>query len=112
MRMIRELANSIYSEEQEGGLVNVNLDTVSVLEQRLEFLEGVAEVAAMCNWGPEGVSELHNHLLDEVIKIDNLMFDVYEETQDPKLSYLVWEGHMEDLRRWLGLILGVKIRFI
>jgi hypothetical protein len=93
-------------------LVNVNLDTVSVLEQRLEFLTGVAQVAAMCNWDPVQISELHNHLLDEVIKIDNLMFDVFEETQSPQLAYLVWEGHMEDLRRWLGLILGVKIKFI
>lgn len=93
-------------------MVNINLDTVSVLERRLEFLTGVAEVAAMCNWDPGRISELYSHLLDEVIKIDNLMFDVFEETQNPQLAYLVWEGHMEDLRHWLGLILGVRIRFI
>ena len=90
----------------------VRLDTISVLEQRLEFLDGITEVATNCNWSPEQIRELHDYLLDEVIKIDNLMFDVYEETEDPELAYLVWEGHMEDLRRWLGLILGIKIKFV
>jgi len=90
----------------------VNLDTVSVLEQRLEFLDCITEVATNCNWPSEKVQELHDYLLDEVIKIDNLLFDVYEETQDGKLAYLIWEGHMEDLRRWLGLILGIRIKFI
>ena len=90
----------------------VNLDTLSVLEQRLEFLEGIAEVATNCNWAPEKIQELHEYLLAEVIKIDNLMFDTYTETQSPELAYLVWEGHMEDLRRWLGLILGIKIKFV
>lgn len=90
----------------------LNLDVVSVLEQRLEFLEGIAETAALCNWTPERIQELHDYLLDEVIKIDNLLFDTYEETDDPKLAYLVWEAHMEDLRHWLGLILGIKIKFV
>lgn len=90
----------------------VILDTISVLEQRLEFLEGITEIAITCNWSSENICALQDHLLDEVIKIDNLMFDVYEETEDPKLAYLVWEGHMEDLRRWLGLILGIKIKFV
>lgn len=90
----------------------VNLDTVAVLEQRLEFLEGITSVAAECNWAPEEIQELHDYLLDEVIKIDNLMFDTYAETESPELTYLVWEAHMEDLRHWLGLILGVKIKFV
>lgn len=90
----------------------VNLDTVSVLEQRLEFLESITEVATNCNWPPEKIQELHDYLLDEVIKIDNLMFDTYAETEDPELAYLIWEGHMEDLRRWLGLILGIRIKFV
>ncbi len=88
------------------------LDTVSVLEQRLEFLEGVTEIATECNWAPEQIRELHDYLLEEVIKIDNLLFDVCEETDDPELARLVWEGHMEDLRHWLGLVLGIKIKFI
>ena len=90
----------------------VNIDAVSVLEQRLEFLEGITEVATNCNWFPEQVQELHDYLLDEVIKIDNLMFDTYAETDNPELAYLVWEGHMEDLRHWLSLVLGVKIKFV
>ena len=88
------------------------LDPVSVLEQRLEFLEGITEVATNCNWPPEAVQELHDYLLNEVIKIDNLMFDTYTATQNRELAYLIWEGHMEDLRRWLGLILGIRIKFV
>ncbi len=90
----------------------VNLDPVSVLEQRIEFLEGITEVAINCNWPPEEIRELNDYLLDEVIKIDNLMFDTYTETQNRALAYLIWEGHMEDLRRWLGLILGIRIKFV
>ncbi len=90
----------------------VNLDAVFVLEQRLEFLEDIAETAALCNWTPSRIQELHDYLLDEVIKIDNLLFDVYEATEDPELACLVWEAHMEDLRYWLGLILGIKIKFV
>ncbi len=90
----------------------VSLDPVSVLEQRLEFLEGITEIAINCNWAPEQVQELHDYLLDEVIKIDNLLFDISEQTDDPQFAHLVWEGHMEDLRHWLSLILGVKIRYV
>ncbi len=88
------------------------LDTVAVLEQRLEFLEGVMDIATSCNWSSKKIQELHDYLLDEVIKIDNLLFDVYEETDNPKLAYLTWESHMEDLRYWLSLVLGIKIKFI
>lgn len=90
----------------------VILDTVAVLEQRLDFLESIVEVATQCNWAPDTIQELRDYLLEEVIKIDNLMFDVYEQTEDPKLAYLIWDGHMEDLRHWLSLILGVKIKYI
>ena len=90
----------------------VNLDTVAILEQRLEFLESISDVATTCNWSPDKIQELHDYLLDEVIKIDNLMFDTYEETDDPELAYLTWEGHMEDLRHWLSLVLGIKIKFV
>jgi hypothetical protein len=90
----------------------VLLDTISILQYRLEFLEGIREIATQCNWSPGQVQELHDYLLDEVIKIDNMMFDIYEETEDAQLAYLTWEGHMEDLRRWLGLILGIKIKYV
>jgi len=88
------------------------LDTVGILEQRAEFLENMRGVAIQCGWLPQDVQELYEYLLAEVIKIDNLMFDVHEETDDPRLAYLIWEGHMEDLRRWLTLVLGVKIEFV
>ena len=90
----------------------VCLDTVGILEQRVEFLENIRGVAIQCGWLPSEVQELHEYLLAEVIKIDNLMFDIHEETDNPHLAYLVWQGHMEDLRHWLTLILGIKIEFI
>ena len=36
-------------------MVNVNLDTISVLEQRLGFLESIRDVATNCNWSPEQI---------------------------------------------------------
>ncbi len=90
----------------------ITLDPVSILEQRLEFLKGITDIAALCNWPPEEIGYLHDHLLEEVIKIDNLLFDTYESTDDPELAYFTWEAHMEDLRYNLGLILGIKIKFI
>ena len=88
------------------------LDTVGILEQRLEFLENMKGAAIQCGWLPQDVQEFYEYLLSEVIRIDNLMFDVHEETDDPQLAYLIWEGHMEDLRRWSTLILGIKIEFV
>ncbi len=88
------------------------IDAVAVLEQRLEFLEGTAKVAEMCNWPPDQIQELYDHLLEEVIRIDNLMFDIRENTGDPQVAYLARESHMEDLRHWLELILGIKIKFV
>lgn len=90
----------------------VYLDVVEILEQRLEFLEGIEEVAKSCNWPPRQIQELRSYLLDEVIRIDNLMFEVYEKTEDRTLAYLVWEGHMEDLRRWLGMVFGIRVKFV
>lgn len=90
----------------------VLMDAQSVLVQRLEFLGCIEEIAARCNWTPTQIQELKDHLLSEVIKIDNLMFDTYEETEDPELAYLTWEGHMEDLRHWLSLILGIRIKYV
>lgn len=86
-------------------------DVVEVLEDRLEFLEGIREVAYLCNWTAAQIDELHCHLLEEIIRIDNVMFDVHDETGDPVFAYYVREKHLEDLRRWLTLIFGIKIRF-
>ncbi len=89
-----------------------NLEAVEVLEQRLEFLESITEVAVECNWSAKDVEELHDHLLDELTKIDNIMLKVYEESGDSDLAFVVREAHMEDLRHWLGLILGIKIKYV
>jgi len=48
----------------------VKLDPVAVLEQRLEFLTDVNDLATECNWSPSSRQELHDYLLEEVIKID------------------------------------------
>ncbi len=88
------------------------MDTVSLLQQRLEFLEGVKETASLCNWSDEKIEDLGLLLLKEVIRIDNLMFDTYEATKNRDLSVEMWEQNMEDLRHWLTLILGIKVKFI
>ncbi len=88
------------------------MDTVSLLQQRLEFLEGVKETARLCNWSDEKIEDLGLLLLKEVIRIDNLMFDTYEATKNRDLSVEMWEQNMEDLRHWLTLILGIKVKFI
>jgi hypothetical protein len=89
-----------------------SVNTISVLERRLEFLEGLMEIATSCNWSSDQISELHDYVLEEIINIDNLMLDTCEATHDPELAQLVWEGHMEDLRHWLSLVLGIRIKFV
>lgn len=88
------------------------LDTVALLKQRLEFLEDIKRTAEECGWSPSQVQELYDYLLEEVIRIDNLMFDAYEETEDRGIARLVWEKEMENLRYWLVLILGIKIELV
>ena len=90
----------------------MNLSTPEVLEQRLEFLESVLETAVLCNWVLKDREDLAEYVLSELVIIDNVMFDTFEETGDRELSYLKWEGHMEELRHWLTLILEVKIKYI
>lgn len=88
------------------------LNPVSQLLSRAEFMEGIMQVAELCNWPEEQSEDLQSLLLEELTYIDNLMYDVYEATDDPRAAFLVWEAHMEDLRRWLSLILGIKIKFV
>lgn len=88
------------------------LDTVSLLEQRIEFLEGIKDTASLCNWPDEQIEEFSIWVLKEVIRIDNLLFDTYEATENRELSAILWNDNMEDLRHWLTLIFGVKIKFI
>ncbi len=89
-----------------------SMGTVYVLEQRLDFLEGVKETANLCNWEEERVEELTDLLVRELIRIDNLMFDTFEATGNKKFAVEVWNTNMEELRHWLTLILGIKVRFI
>jgi len=88
------------------------MDTVGILEQRLEFLEGMRETAKLCDWPDEKVEEFIEMLLLEVIRIDNLLFDTYEATENRMLAVGVWNASMEELRHWLMLILGIKVKFI
>ena len=90
----------------------VIMDPVFILEQRVEFLAGVVATARLCNWTEKELENLHAYLLAEIIRIDNAMFDVYEETQDRDEAAMTWEIQMEDLRHWLSLSLGVKIKFV
>ncbi len=93
-------------------MVAAPLNAVEVLEQRLEFLEGIKDIVIQCNWSSRDVQDLYDCVLEEVIKIDNLMFYVYEETKDPNIACLLWERRVEELRYWLQLIIGVKVKFI
>lgn len=88
------------------------LNPVKQLQQRADFLEGILEVAKLCNWSDKEMEDLQDQLLEELAYIDNLMYDVYEETENRHLAMAVWEASMENLRRWLSLILGVKIKYV
>jgi hypothetical protein len=90
----------------------VILNAVSILQQRAEFLEGVASIAKDCNWAPQEVQELLEHLSKELVNIDNCLYDVYEQTRSKELAFLAWESRMEDLRNWMSRILGIQINYI
>lgn len=88
------------------------LDPVNQLEMRAEFITGIVEVAQLCNWTQSQVEDLRRHLLEELAYIDNLMYDTYDRTSNREVAYVTWEAHMEDLRRWLSLIFGIKIKYV
>lgn len=88
------------------------LSAVSILEQRVDFLEGIGTVAKDCNWSDTQIQGLLDYLVEELITIDNLLYDVYEQTDDQYVAFIVWENRMEDLRHWLSLILGIKIKYV
>lgn len=88
------------------------LDPVSILLQRREFLQGVEEVALLCNWKEEDVEIISELVWDELVSIDNHMFSIYEETHDRLAALITWETKAEELRQWLSLLFGVKIRYI
>ncbi len=85
---------------------------ISVLEQRIDFVEGVVATAVMCNWKNEDIDELRYYVNDRLVYIDRVLHTIYTKTKDKELAQRAWEGHMEDLRHWLSLVLGIKIRYV
>lgn len=90
----------------------INIDVVSVLQQRVDFLSGIADVAKDCNWGDDETQELLDYLTNQLVEIDNLLYDTYEETSDKRVAFVLWENRMEELRHWLSMVLGIKIKYI
>ena len=88
------------------------LDPVNQLSMRSEFAEGILGVAELCNWTDEDLDDFQTYLLEELAYIDNLMYDVYEETRNRRMAVSVWDEAMENLRQWLSLIFGVRIRYV
>ena len=86
-------------------------DPVEILEQRAFFLEAVTDLAKFCNWTDTRTEELKEYVHEELIRIDNLLFNIYEDTQDREIAYMLWEEELEDLRRWLSMVLGIRIRY-
>jgi len=94
-----------------GVLVSNLLDPVHQLEMRLEFIQGVLEIAFLCNFDKEKLEEIQKILLIELSRVDNLMYEVYEQTGRRDVAAAVWEAGMEGVRRWLSLITGIKIKY-
>ena len=88
------------------------LPPVDQLRMRLEFMQGVLEIALVCNYSKSKLEGLQRILLEELSYVDNLMYDVYERTGDKALATSVWNASMENLRRWLSLAIGIKIRYV
>jgi hypothetical protein len=79
---------------------------------RLEFIQGVLEIGALCNFTQEQLDEIQGLLLEELAHIDNLMYDVYLQTGQRDVAFAVSEACMEKLRRWLSLITGIKVKYV
>ncbi len=90
----------------------INIDAISVLQQRVDFLNGIGDVAKDCNWGDDETQELLDYLTNQLIEIDNLLYDTYENTDDKRIAFIAWESRMEELRHWLSMVLGIKIKYI
>lgn len=88
------------------------LPPVHQLAMRLEFMQGILEVGLMCNFTKEKLEEIQDILLEELAYIDNLMYEVYEQTGEREIAFAVWNASMEQLRRWLSLITGIKIKYV
>ena len=85
---------------------------VAALEQRAVFLASVVEVARLCNWSDLEASKLKEHIHGCLIEMDNIRYDIVEETQDCELAGEMWRCYAESLRKSLSLILGIKIKYV
>jgi hypothetical protein len=91
---------------------------VAVLEQRIVFLKSIEEVAKLCNWDTRDIKTLNRHVHERLVEIDNIRYDLIELSVEEKEEYgeeranYVWQSLMEQLRKDLSLILGVKIRYV
>jgi hypothetical protein len=88
------------------------LSPVHQLEMRLEFLQGILEIGLLCNFDKKKLEEIQEIVLEELSYIDNLMYDVYEQTGESVIAFAVWNSSMEQLRRWLSLVTGIKIKYV
>ena len=91
---------------------------VAVLEQRVTFLASIVEVAQLCNWSSKDIQRLKNHVHEQLVAIDNTRYDLIEAGEEVNDEYneeranFMWHALMEQLRKDLSLILGVKIKYI
>ena len=88
------------------------LDPVETLRHRQEFIEGVCELARLCNWGDSQIQELGKQLWEELVQVDNDTLSKMGEGEDDEEAYRVWEVGMEKIRYWLTLILGIRIKYV
>ncbi len=91
---------------------------VAVLEQRVTFLASIVEVAQLCNWSLKDTQRLKDHVHAQLIEIDNTRYDLIELGEEADDEYseqranFMWHTLMEQLRKDLSLILGVKIKYV
>ena len=88
------------------------LDPVDTLQRRQDFINEVCELASLCNWQEEEIRGLSYQLWEELVKVDNTALVSMMETLDQERSHEVWERGMEGIRYWLGLVLGIKIKYV
>ena len=79
------------------------LPPVHQLQMRLEFMQGVLEVGLLCNFSKEKLEEIQDILLEELAYVDNLMYEVYEQTGEREVAFAVGNASMEKSSRWLSL---------
>ena len=91
---------------------------VAVLEQRVTFLASIVEVAQLCNWSLKDIQRLKDHVHEQLVAIDNTRYTLIEageiegDEYNEERANFMWHALMEQLRKDLSLILGVKIKYV